>query len=204
LIGAEALREEGILAGLPPGALVLEIGFGRAEALIEMARAEPRRLFVGVEVSRKRAHKAARRVERAGLANVRVVHGTAEYLLSRALPDSCVSECWINFPDPWPKKRHHKRRLVRPEVVKEIARVLEPGACLHVATDHDGYAAWIGETLAGCPALENLHAPAPCSERGPQRPGTLYERNFLAEGRRIAYFEYRRRRALPGVCEVAP
>jgi tRNA (guanine-N7-)-methyltransferase len=172
--------------------VVLEIGFGRGEVLMEMARTAPERLFLGVEVSRKRAEKGARRIARAGIRNVRVVHATAEYLLSRVLPERSVSECWINFSDPWPKKRHHKRRLVRSETLCDLARVMRPGAALHVATDHAGYAEWIAEAFVRIDGFGNLHAPAPWSTERPERLGTAYEEEFLAEGRSIAYFDYRR------------
>jgi tRNA (guanine-N7-)-methyltransferase len=177
--------------------VVLEIGFGRGEVLMEMARTAPGRLFLGVEVSRKRALKGARRIARAGIRNIRVVHATAEYLLSRVLPGRCVSECWINFSDPWPKKRHHKRRLVRTETLRDLARVMKPGATLHVATDHPGYAEWIAEAFVGVGGFENLNAPAPWSRERPARLGTAYEEEFLAEGRSIAYFDYRRVEDLP-------
>jgi tRNA (guanine-N7-)-methyltransferase len=172
---------------------VLEIGFGRGEVLIELASARPDRAFLGVEVSRKRVEKAARRVARAGIANLRLVHASAEYLLECALPPASLAEIWVSFPDPWPKKRHHKRRLLRPAVAALLARALAPGAVLHVATDHEGYAAWIAGVLSAEPALENLHAPAPFSRERPERPETRYEGEFRAEGRPLHYFEYRRR-----------
>jgi tRNA (guanine-N7-)-methyltransferase len=172
---------------------VLEIGFGRAEVLIGLAAAQPERAFLGVEVSRKRVVKGARRVARAGVANVRLVHAPAESLLERALPPASIAEIWINFSDPWPKKRHHKRRLLRPAVAALLARALVPGGRLHVATDHEGYAAWIAAVLAAEPALENACAPEPFSRTPPERPETRYEAEFRAEGRPLHYFEYRRR-----------
>lgn len=193
LLDAETLRTAGPEASLPAGRLVVDLGFGRAEALIELARAQPDLAFLGVEVSRKRAHKAARRVARAGLENLRIVHATAEYLIARVLPPGSVSECWINFPDPWPKKRHHKRRLLRPGFLRELVGVLEPRGLLHVATDHPGYAEWIAAAAEEVPELEGLHAPKPWSHARPKRPGTSYEEEFVAEGRTIAYFDYRRR-----------
>ena len=193
VLGAEELRERGLAACLGPGPVVLEIGFGRAEALIGLAAAHPERAFLGVEISRKRVDKAARRVARAGAANVHLVHSPAEYLLERVLPPGSLAEIWINFPDPWPKKRHHKRRLVRPQVAALLARALASGGILHVATDHEGYAAWIADVLAAEPALENLRAPEPFARERPARPETRYEAEFRAEGRTLHYFAYRRR-----------
>ena len=193
MLEAEALREAGLGACFGGRPVVLEIGFGRAELILGLAQADPARGYLGVEVSRKRVAKAARRAEKAGIANLRLVHANAEFMVERVLPPASICECWINFSDPWPKKRHFKRRLFQPEFVARLCTVLEPGAPLHAATDHDGYAAWIDEVLAGAPRLENLCAPRPWSETAPSRPVTAYEAEWLAEGRRIAYFEYRRR-----------
>jgi tRNA (guanine-N7-)-methyltransferase len=197
LVEAEEIRERGLDACLGSPHVVLEIGFGRAEVLIDLGLSRPDRAFLGVEVSRKRAHKAARRLARAGVGNARVVHGTAEYLLERVLPEHSVSECWINFPDPWPKKRHHKRRLIRPDVVPLLARALAAGALLHLATDHEGYAEEIDAVLSASPLFANLHAPEPWSKLAPERRRTAYEEEFLTEGRRIAYFDYRRASGSP-------
>ena len=191
MLEAEELRCRGPQACLGSLPLVLEIGFGRAELLLELAQAEPKRAFLGLEVSRKRAHKAARRAARRGIENLRIVHSPAEYVLERALPEACVDLCWINFSDPWPKKRHHKRRLIQPRLLAQLARVLAPGAILHVATDHAPYARWIHEVLSGQPLLARM-GPPPWSEHPPERRVTAYESSWLAEGRRIAYFEYQR------------
>ena len=172
---------------------VLEIGFGRAEFILEQAEARPDSFFLGVEVSRKRVAKAAKRAVRFGLSNLRLVASPAEYLVDRVLPAGCVEECWINFPDPWPKKRHFKRRLFQPSFVKQLARVLVPGAQLHAATDHAGYAEWIHEVLDAVPELENEYAPSRWSAEAPDRITTAYEREWRALGRSIAYFRYRRR-----------
>jgi tRNA (guanine-N7-)-methyltransferase len=193
IVGAEELRERGLADAVGPPPVVLEIGFGRGEVLLEMAVRWPEASFLGVEVSRKRVEKTARRVARAALANVRLVSCPAEYLLERVLPPTSIAECWINFPDPWPKKRHHKRRLIRPDVVVLLVRALEPGAVLHVATDHEGYAEWIDGVLSRARGLENLHAPQPFArERPAARSESRYEAEFRAEGRPLHYFAYRR------------
>jgi tRNA (guanine-N7-)-methyltransferase len=192
VVEAEALLQLGLGACLGAGPVVLEVGFGRGEVLIDLARSDPARRYLGVEVSRKRVHKVARRVVRAEVSNARLVHATAELLLDRVLPAASIDECWINFPDPWPKKRHHKRRLIRPPVLARFAEILRPGARLHIATDHPGYAEWMAAALDSTPQLENLVAPERWSRTPPGRRQTAYEAEFLAEGRPIAYFEYRR------------
>ncbi|MFQ5698274.1 MAG: tRNA (guanosine(46)-N7)-methyltransferase TrmB [Myxococcota bacterium] len=191
-LDCEPLEREGLAALPGRKPVVLEIGFGRGELLLDLASQDPERAHLGVEVSRKRVEKVARRAARAQLSNLRLVHATAEYLVGRILPAACVGECWINFPDPWPKKRHLKRRLIRPEFLEALARVLAPGARLHLATDHPGYAGWIAKALPSCPALRNRLAPASFGDRPPARRQTAYEAEFLAAGRRIAYFELER------------
>jgi len=192
VLEAEALRERGLRACLGDRPVVMDVGFGRAELLLELAANDPERVYLGVEVSRKRVAKAARRVLRAELENLRLVHATAEFMVERVLPKDSIAECWINFSDPWPKKRHFKRRLSQRRVVDGLGRALAPGAILHVATDHAGYADWIAEVFERAPGLQNLHAPHACSRDRPERPITGYEAEWLAEGRIIAYFEYRK------------
>lgn len=190
VLEAEELRVRGLETCVGPRPVVLEIGFGRADLMLKLAEAQPERRFLGVEVSRKRVEKSARRVVARALRNVKLVHAPAEYLLERVLPEASVAECWVNCPDPWPKKRHHRRRLVNREFALRMARVLEPGGVLHISTDHTGYAEWIHEVMSKAPGLRNLHAPAPLSTDRPARPETAYEAEWIAEGRDIVYFDY--------------
>lgn len=192
VLEAEELLLRGVAACVGPPPVVLEIGFGRADLILELARSQPERCFLGVEVSRKRVEKSARRVTGAGLTNVKLVHAPAEYLLERVLPEASIAECWINCPDPWPKKRHHRRRLVTGEFVRRLSRVLQADAVLHISTDHRGYAAWIHEVLSKAVGFRSLHAPAPMSHVPPERPETAYESEWIAEGRSIVYFDYQR------------
>lgn len=189
-VEAEELRERGLGLWLGPGPYALEIGFGRGELLIALAREHPGRTYLGVEVSRKRVEKVERRVQRAELANVKLVHAPAEYLLERVLPEASIAECWINCPDPWPKKRHHRRRFFQPSVIARLARTLSPGALLHVSTDHAEYAEWIHQAMSTCAELDNLWAPEAWSSTPPARPRTAYEQEWFAEGRSLHYFDY--------------
>lgn len=188
LVEADALAD----ALVPDRETVLEIGFGRAEFILAQAAERPDALFVGIEVSRKRVAKAAKRAALRQLSNLLLVASPAEYSVGRVLPDACVDECWINFPDPWPKKRHFKRRLFQAGFAKQLVRILRPGAQLHTATDHPGYADWIAEILEPVAELENQCAPEPWSAKPPPRITTGYEEEWLALGRSIAYFRYRR------------
>jgi tRNA (guanine-N7-)-methyltransferase len=192
VVSGERLRERGPAACLGAATVVLELGFGRAELLLDLGEQNPKRAYLGVEVSRKRVEKAGKRAVKRELANVFMIHAPAEYVLERVLPPGCVEECWINCPDPWPKKRHWRRRLVQAPLVGLLARALARGALLHIATDHEGYRDWIADVLARQGAFLNLHAPALFVGTRPERRETAYEASFREEGRTMAYFDYRR------------
>jgi tRNA (guanine-N7-)-methyltransferase len=182
----------------PPGAplrLVLEIGFGRGEFGIELARAAPEVAHVGVELSYRRVHKQARRLAKDGPRNLRLVHGRGEQALAELFEPGSLEAVWINFPDPWPKKRHHRRRLVQAPLVAAIAERLAPGGVLHVATDDAPYAEHIDAVLAAEPRLENAYAPARWLPEVPGRMQTAYEREWRALGRGLHFWAYRRRRS---------
>jgi tRNA (guanine-N7-)-methyltransferase len=175
-----------------PLPLVVEIGFGRGEFLLELAQRAPEQAFVGVEVSYKRALKMARRLARLPIANVAIVEGRAEDVLRDALEDASVACFWLNFPDPWPKKRHARRRFVQADALALLARRLVPGGLLRIATDDPDYAEWIDAHLAGAPELLNCYAPDRWRPAVPDRPATAYELEWRALGRSFHFFEYAR------------
>jgi tRNA (guanine-N7-)-methyltransferase len=176
-----------------PLPLVVEIGFGRGEFLLELAQREPEQAFVGVEVSYKRALKMARRLARLGVANIAIVEGRAEDVLRDALADASVACFWLNFPDPWPKKRHARRRFVQAETLALLARRLVAGGLLRIATDDPDYAEWIDERLAAVPELENCYVPDRWRAAVEGRTATAYELEWRALGRSFHFFEYARR-----------
>ena len=145
-----------------------------------------------MEISFKRTLKMARRVARLGLENLSLLEGPAEPLLRDVLPDASVACFWVNFPDPWPKKRHHRRRLVQAETVASMTRCLAPGGLLRLATDHRDYAEWIDEHLAAAPGLVNRYAPDRWRPSVEGRSPTAYELEWRAEGRSFHFFEYAR------------
>lgn len=184
---------EALFPELPrPLRLVLEIGFGRGEFLADLAAHAPGVAHVGVEVSWKRVLKLARRLARGELANVRLVHGAGEQVVTDAFAPGSLDAVWINFSDPWPKKRHHRRRLVQPALVAALAERLRPGGLLHVATDDVGYAEHIDAVLAAEPRLANAFAPARWLAEVPGRTPTAYERAWRAEGRPLHFWAYRK------------
>jgi tRNA (guanine-N7-)-methyltransferase len=183
------------LFGAAPGAplrMVLEIGFGRGEFLIDLAQRAPGVAHVGVEISRKRVLKQARRLAKTEIANVRLIHGTGEQAVADLFGPASLEAVWINFSDPWPKKRHHRRRLVQAPLVAAVADRLVAGGTLHVATDDVPYAEHIDAVLAAEPRLENAFAPAPWLADVPGRMPTGYELEWRAEGRPLHFFAYQR------------
>jgi len=184
----------------PPLRLVVEIGFGRGEFLLGLATSEPGTAFVGVERSRKRTYKMARRLARLEVGNVRLLAESAERVVPELFAPGSVHALWVNFSDPWPKKRHHRRRLVQPAFVHAAATRLEPGGTLEVATDDPGYAEWIDAVLSDEPLLENVHAPAPHLREVPGRLRTAFEKEWRGKGRIPYFWTYRR----PAAREPAP
>lgn len=130
----------------------LEIGFGGGEHLAEQAARHPDVRIIGAEPFLNGVASALRHIDERGLTNVRLHQGDAREVLGQ-MPDASLSRVFILFPDPWPKARHHKRRLVRPETVDEFARVLKPGGRLRFATDWADYANRALETFLACPRL---------------------------------------------------
>jgi tRNA (guanine-N7-)-methyltransferase len=129
----------------------VEIGVGKGRFLLELAERAPERCFLGIERAGKYHRLVVSRAARRGLTNVRLIHTSAEDLLFRLLPGRAVSSLYVLFPDPWPKKRHHKRRLIAPDVVARMAEVLVPDGRLLIKTDHPDYAEVIDEVLSAAP-----------------------------------------------------
>jgi len=168
--------------------LELELGTGNGRFLLARAAALPETGFIGVERSPKYLRMAAARAARQGLANVRLARTTAEDMLFRCLGEGSVAAVHVYFPDPWPKKRHQKRRLLIAATVARIAAVLAPGGLLRIKTDHEAYAAAIAEVLRAERRLE----PVPAEEAFADIPPTQYELKFAAEGRSVHRFALRR------------
>jgi tRNA (guanine-N7-)-methyltransferase len=162
---------------------VLEIGFGMGEATAAMAAGDPGRDYLAVEVHTPGIGNLLALVGDLGLTNVRVAHGDAMELVRKLTAES-LDAVHVFFPDPWPKARHHKRRLIQPGNVVLLRRVLRVGAVVHCATDWPDYAEQMAATLAADPGL----APAP----GAERPVTKFERRGRQAGRPITDLTFRR------------
>jgi tRNA (guanine-N7-)-methyltransferase len=196
-VGVDALADLGVrghFAGEFAAAVpvVVEIGFGRGEFLLELAAKEPATAFLGVEVSFKRVLKMARKVAASELRNVRLVEARGE-VVAKLLEPGSMRELWVNFSDPWPKDRHANRRLIAPTFVHDASIALEPGGMLHVATDDRPYALRIDEVLARESLLENVFSPDGWRGSVEGRLQTGYEADWVAAGRALHFFEYQRR-----------
>jgi tRNA (guanine-N7-)-methyltransferase len=163
--------------------LTLEIGFGDGGNLLAMALASPEEDFLGVEVHTPGVGHLLLQLEKHGLGNVRVYCADAVEVLERCIPDASLERILVLFPDPWPKKRHHKRRLVTPEFARLAAAKLTPGGPLHAATDWEDYAHWMLEVLNKCAELENLAEEGGFSARPAYRQPTKFEQR----GRRLGH-----------------
>lgn len=187
------------LAALPEGPLdivawfgrsapvVLEIGSGMGETTAQLAAAAPEVNYLAVEVYQPGLAQLLLRAEKLGLSNLRLLRGDATDLLRDHVEPGSLAEVRIFFPDPWPKKRHHKRRLVQPENIELITSRLVAGGVLHLATDWEHYADQMLETCAAEPGLRNRYADAPggWAPRPEWRPVTKFERRAQDEERKV-------------------
>jgi len=153
----------------------VEIGFGNGEALVALAAAQPAEDFLGIEVHRPGVGHLMLRCEELAVGNLRIVSQDAVDVLEQRLPPACLDEVLLYFPDPWPKKRHHKRRIVQERFVTLVASRLRSGGVFRLATDWQPYAEWMLETLGRCPLLRNDSPDGTWSPRPPSRPPTRFE-----------------------------
>ena len=159
---------------------ILEIGFGNGLSLAEMAERFPEQNFLGVEVHRPGVGSLLVQVKKRDLKNVRVSQEDAVEVLRQQIPDGCLDRVQIFFPDPWHKKRHHKRRLIQPDFVAMLVSKLKQNGVIHVATDWQNYAEHILAVLGADQALENMAEDY--AEKPEYRPDTKYEARGIRLG----------------------
>ena len=167
--------------------LVLEIGSGMGETTAAVAQARPDVDFIAVEVHGPGVGSLLNRIETAALTNLKVIRHDAREVLERMIPDGALAAIHLFFPDPWPKKRHHKRRLVQPEFAALAARKLSPGGTLHAATDWPDYADHIDAVFSQEAALERA------AVGFIERPATKFETRGKRLGHAIRDLYFRRR-----------
>ena len=172
---------------------VLEIGFGNGEALRFAASNEQARDFIGIEVHRPGVGRLLNALAADGVNNVRLYNHDAVEVLERDVADASLSEVRIWFPDPWHKKRHHKRRLISSTFAQLLARKLQPQGLLHLATDWQGYAEHMWDVLDADPAFENNAGTRGYFPRPAWRPETHFEARGVRLGHGVWDLLYRRR-----------
>lgn len=173
--------------------LELEIGSGKGGFLLERARTHPEISFLGIEWANKFFLFAADRMARWNVANVRLMRTDAKQFVLRNLAPGCLSALHLYHPDPWPKKRHHKRRLVQPDFVDAAARSLQDGARWYIQSDHEEYFHEMAALLDSHAQFNGLDAHAVDEAFGPTWAGTNFENKYRAEGRAIYRAVYQRR-----------
>ena len=170
----------------------LEVGVGNSPFLIEVASSEPGYNYLGLENSHKRVIKFLKKVRQAGLENIRMLHLNSDRLFGKHIAPGSVEHLFVNFPDPWPKRRHSKKRFIARERLKTAVKLLAPGGGFSLRTDARDYALEALDNLEAREDLEN------CFSSGEWAPNPLYpfetpyEVKFTAQGLRIYYFEYRK------------
>ncbi len=165
---------------------MLEIGFGSGQSLLALAQAEPDKDFIGVETHKPGIGALLLGIERHQLSNLRVYDSDIFDVLEKCIPPTSLNGVQIFFPDPWPKRRHHERRLIQADFVRMVVEKLQTGGTLHLATDWEDYAAQMMKVLSQEQQLVNLAGPNQFAIRSPYRPIlTKFEHRAVRAGRRI-------------------
>jgi tRNA (guanine-N7-)-methyltransferase len=175
------------------GPVHIEIGSGKATFLVSQAKAQPDVDFLGIEWARKFYRHAVDRIGRWGLRNVRILRTDAATFLRNCVPEASVDCFHLYFPDPWPKKRHHKRRFLQSDNLEVLLRCLKPGGQIRIATDHADYFEQIqGVTSAYRNKLEPIEFERPAGARDGELTGTNYERKYVKQSRPIYVLAFRK------------
>ena len=172
---------------------VLDIGFGDGDALLTAAARYPDIDYLGIEVHEPGIGHLLALLERARLTNIRVIARDAVDVIDRMLPASSFDAVNLFFPDPWPKKRHHKRRIVQPDFIAAVARILRPGGLLHIATDWADYAGQISLVMSQAESFAETSAESLADEPLAFRAPTKFERRGRSLGHDVVDYYYRRR-----------
>lgn len=177
---------------MPEGApIVMEIGFGNGDFLVHLAQTHPDWVLIGVEIYLPGVAKAVGRLEDAGLIErCRITQLPAQYVLTHQVAEGQLDGIFINHPDPWPKARHHKRRIIQKEFAALMVTRLKPGGFIKLASDKPDLAEWMRDILDATPGLENVAGVGGFVERDGDRPQTKFEQRGMKAGRASQFLHY--------------
>jgi len=178
----DSVLDFGVLFG-NDNPVIMEIGFGNGDATWQMAQANPAENYLGVEVHQPGVGHLLLKMEQHGITNIRIANDDAVEFLQIRVSEASLAGVRIYFPDPWPKKRHHKRRIIQPAFVDLLTSRMRPGAILHLATDWEPYAEFMLEVMQSADGFVNLSPTGNFSGKPEWRPETKYERR----GERLGY-----------------
>ena len=182
---------KGIFGSIAP--VEVEIGFGKCGFLIDIATQNSSTNFLGIELSRKYYRKGIKKIQRTELDNVKLLWGEAFHIFKQYMPDSSIANIYVNFPDPWPKKRHAKRRLLNADFASLAVQKLVPSGCIEIATDVESY---MEETLEAFQANETYDLLYYKTSKQPELQRQYvsdYEQGFLDEGKIMHYAKYQKK-----------
>lgn len=170
---------------------LLEIGFGDGDFLIENALGSPEKNYVGIEIKKRRFNKAVKRANRQRVRNVKFIHMDAEIAAGEIFRPDSFSSAYINFPDPWPKDRHVRHRIINRGFLKKLSAIMKEGADLEIASDHREYVVNTLHTMRKINLFESVFPEPGYMLHMPGRTETTYEKEFRAEGREIRYMKFK-------------
>jgi len=171
--------------------IALEIGCGVGDFILKTAIDNPQVNFIAIDFYNKGCWKTCRRLDRHGITNVRVLRDEARLFITDRIPKGSLSAVYINCPDPWPKKRHRKRRLVSAHFLEFLRAYLAPGASFYFATDFDDYGIDVAHFMPQVSGFDNVFAPDLYRHEFPEYHKSKYMQKFMAEGKDIFYVHYR-------------
>jgi tRNA (guanine-N7-)-methyltransferase len=169
---------------------VLEIGFGDGDFLIEMAQRHPEKNFLGIEIKTKRFKLAVKKAEEEKNGNIKFLHMNAGIAIEEIFTEDIFSQVYINFPDPWPKDRHRKHRIVNREFLQKLSKTMKKNGLLEIASDHKNYITHSLDEFNEITFFKSEYPPPGFLHNVPNRPYTKYEKEFRREGREIFYLRF--------------
>ena len=174
----------------PRKPLKLEIGFGNGAFIFEKVQREHDANFLGIELYHRGICSLAKQIRKSNINNIIIIYADAKKILLESVQDNDLSELYVNFPDPWPKRRHKKRRLINCDFAKLIYSKLEHKGKIYLATDSRAYADEMLNSFEGTPGYKNLAGRLKLAQKGPNHIATKYEKRFLSNGNKIYYLQY--------------